>query len=143
MTIASLNLSERTRDPHVHSNAPFGARYVTIPFSPFWDSLNVRPSRIPFTVVATAPTSSAPAVMSVPDITALFSRGQFVDVSRSNNDTTYIEWETTDGFSSLEIGHTEFAFSFIADDSSRLESYGAGGSLADRDLIASLIRTHS
>ncbi|MEV8249971.1 hypothetical protein AB0O87_03470 [Microbacterium sp. NPDC076768] len=143
MTIASLSPSERTRDSRVHTNAPFSAHYVTIPFSPFWDSLDILSKWTPFAVETDAPTALAHTHMTVPEITALFSRDQFVDVSPSDNDTTYIEWETSDGFSSLEIGHTEFAFSFIADDSSQRDSYGEGGSLKDRALIASLIRTHS
>lgn len=77
--------------------------------------------------------------MKVAEIAALFPDSHYVDIATSDNETTYIEWVTTDGFASLEVGLDSFAFSFIPDDESG-HGYGREGSLIEGGLIASLIR---
>lgn len=86
--------------------------------------------------------TTATAPLSLNDIEVLLS-GRTIDVTDSENATTYVEWETADGFASLEIGSVRFGFSFIADEGSAAISYGESGTLDHRDAIAALIRKHS
>lgn len=141
MTIAPPDPSERIRETHTQGNPSFGEPYVFKPFSFTWDSIDLHARATLFADEVTATPVSTP--MTVDEIAALFPHTQFVDIAPSDNETTYIEWETSDGFVSLEVGHTDFAFSYIPNDNSPQESYGKGGALTQRDLVASLIGKHS
>lgn len=79
-----------------------------------------------------------PTPMRMQEILALFPTYQHVDVSPSDNETTYVEWETGMAFASLEVGTDCFAFSLIPNNKS-LPGSGRAGSLAQGALLASLI----
>lgn len=102
-------------------------RFARETFSSTWESLSEDVSNPPLTLV---------------EIQRMLA-GQSLDVTRSENATTYLEWVTSEGFASLEIGKTRFGFSFIADEGAGRRSVGVSGELAHRDQLSDLIRDYS
>lgn len=132
MTIALPDRSVRSR--RVVSHVSDSSQYEPDrPYVGVWDSFELKRHLV--TVV--------PTTMTAAEIEALVAEVHPVDVTPSDNDTTYIEWETAEGFASLEVGYTRFAFTFLPDSASNEGRYGQSGALTDRSKIISLIRKHS
>ncbi len=55
------------------------------------------------------------------------------------NGTFYLEWESGEGFASLEVGTDRFGFAFIPTVG---EPYGENGQIADTARLRRLIETH-
>ncbi len=132
MTIALPDRSVRSRRvvSYVSDRKPYEP---DLPYVGVWDSLDLKSHFV--TVV--------PTTMTAAEIEALVAELHPVDVTPSDNDTTYIEWETSEGFASLEVGYTRFAFTFLPSVTSNQERYGQSGVLTDRSKLTSLIRKHS
>lgn len=83
--------------------------------------------------------SSAP---NLPLVIALLEDATNLDVSVSDNQTTYFEWDSTEGFISLEVGSTKYGFSFIPSPSSTKPSFGETGALTDLVKLEQLIKEY-
>lgn len=141
MTIALPDRSVRARDTEVSRSVGKRGQYVpTMPYSQFWDPSDWSSQLAPMSRLAGA---DASAPMSVDEIKALLGESSFVDITPSENETTYIEWDGNRGFASLEVGRTRYAFSFIPHDPDGASRYGESGMLTERNRIAALIRDHS
>lgn len=139
MTIAPPYQSRRGRETFTSGNVRNQGRYdLVMKFSAVWADLDPQSDTPSFTFVG-----EGPKPLTVREIKGLFPVQQFVDVAPSENDTTYIEWSTDEGFSSLEVGHTRFAFSFIPDSGSTSHPIGETGLLTERNRLVELIRSHS
>lgn len=135
MTIALPGRSVRARGTYrvgaFRDRSPYEP---DVPYSVIWDSIDLK-SHSPAVAVAKP--------MTAVEIENLVAEVQPVDVTPSDNDTTYIEWETKEGFASLEVGYTRFAFTFLPSSASDQQRYGQTGTLAERSTIIALIHKHS
>ncbi|KJL30229.1 hypothetical protein [Microbacterium oxydans] len=133
MTIALPDRSVRSRRvvSYVSDRNPYEPDR---PYVGVWDSFDLKRHFVADVV---------PTAMTAAEIEALVAEVHLADITPSDNDTTYIEWETAEGFASLEVGYTRFAFTFLPNSTSIQERYGQSGALTDRSRITSLIRKHS
>lgn len=74
-------------------------------------------------------------------IKKLFNPSLPIDITPSDNQTTYFEWETTNGFVSLEVGTSQYALSYIPNNKDE-DTFGVMGLLEDYEELEKLIKEY-
>ena len=75
-------------------------------------------------------------------IKKLFNPSLPVDITPSDNQTTYFEWESTNGFVSLEVGTSQYALSYLPNNNKDEDTVGVMGLLEDYEELENLIKEY-